>query len=618
MVIKAIKKHIHWVLCTIVLLGVIWCCYNQRDITATAIHLNVTHDSNHIEIDLYNAGDDHYCAFLPSYTEPKDAFLTVPSGQRFALGGIALYSGISCEQFNLSQPYELTKNGRATGTLTFYQAQNIATIYVETARGHMDYIHMDKTNSEDAAITVYTADGQVDFQDASSTLSGRGNSTWSLPKKPYSVTLSQSSSLLDMGKSAQWVLLANGYDETHLRNKIIYDFANDVSTNHMISPDCTYVEVYFNGEYGGLYLLCPKIDPESEALPLESDDYYFELTAAERTGNLPTAFNISSTASLDVLFPVNVSEEKLDYLKEYIGAFQAALFSENGVDPETGRRWDEYIDIDSWARKYLLEEVFSNFDGGKASQFFFLDASDGKIYAGHCWDYDLTLGKYWGTTWNTPYSLLAQRDWHDDTSWYHALCQKDAFMARVIEIYESEYRPLLQHYLEEEIPAEASCVEVAVSSEYLRWQSSLYTDISWEESVADMYDYYKQHIIFLDSLWLDKENYRTITLKTSEIENICVPWNSLCDALPQPSDLGSSGYWYDAETGLPFDASQPVTEDMVLVASKTSDDNQSALSKLLDARYLIVLASVAVLGLLMVSMMIIEILHRKGRRHANE
>ena len=611
------KKYIYCILCTVVLLGILWFCHLQHDTTGNAIKLCIPHDSDHIEINLYNAGDGQYCAFIPSYAELEYVFLAVSPRQRFALDGITLYNGISCGQFKFAHTYELTKNGKPAGTLTFYQSPNIATMYIETASGHMGYIHTNKKNEEDASITLYTVDGRVNFQDGFSKLGGRGNTTWSLAKKPYEVTLSHSTSLLDMAASNKWVLLANGYDETHLRNKIIYNFADAVSTNYTLSPDCTYVETYFNGEFGGLYLLCQEINADTDELALEAEDYYFEFISAVYFSNIPTAFNICSTRAVDVKFPDNVSEEHLDHLKEYIFSFQNALFSEHGIDPKSGRRWDEYIDVDSLARKYLIDEAFSNFDGGKASQFFFLDDSEQKIYAGHCWDYDLTLGKYWATTWNTPYSLLAQRNWFNDTSWYYALCQQDAFMERVAAIYEAEFRPLLQHYLEEVIPAEASAIEGAVFSEYLRWPA-LYAELSWETSVSDMETYLREHIAFLDSLWLDNEDYCIITLQTSELENICVPRNTVCDALPQPSDLGSSGSWYDAGTGLPFDASQPITEDMVLVAIKTSDTAQSVLSKLLDARYLIVLASVAVLGLLMVSMMIIDILHRKGRRHSNE
>lgn len=604
--------------CTTILLGVIWLCLFQNDRTVNCITFNVEHNSGSTEINMYNAGGDHYCVFLPSYVNPEHVLISVPSNQKFALDGITLYDGMHCGHFELAQIYALTKKGRQAGTLTFYQTPNIATMYIETASGNMNYIHADKTNQEDASIRLYSADGQSDFCDESGILSGRGNSTWSLVKKPYTISLSQCSSLLSMDASMHWVLLANGYDETHLRNKIIYDFADAVSEKYTLAPDCAYVETYFNGEYGGLYLLCQKLDPNSTALPLDTNDFYIELTASERTENTLTAFDICSTQSVNLLYPDTVTEDRLEYLKDYIFQFQNALFSENGMDPASCRGWDAYIDLDSWARKYLIDEVFSNFDGGKASQFFLMDDSEQKLYAGHCWDYDLTLGKNWATEWSTPYSIMAQRNWYNDTSWYYALCHQDLFMERVVEIYESEFRPLLQYYMEEVIPTEASSIKSAVFSEYLRYPS-LYAEISWEESVEIMENYLKQHIAFLDSLWLDNEEYCTITLQTSEIQNICVPKNTICDALPQPSDLGSSGQWYEYQTNLPFDASQVIVEDIVLIAVKASnggsEGSQSIFSKLLQSRYLFVLASIAVLGVLFVYMTIIDILHRKGYAH---
>ena len=41
---------------------------------------------------------------------------------------------------------------------------------------------------------------------------GRGNSTWSQPKKPYRLKLDKKTDLLGMGKSKHWVLLANYLD----------------------------------------------------------------------------------------------------------------------------------------------------------------------------------------------------------------------------------------------------------------------------------------------------------------------------------------------------------------------------------------------------------------------
>ena len=49
---------------------------------------------------------------------------------------------------------------------------------------------------------------------------GRGNSTWQDSKHPFKFKLDEKADLLGMGRGKHWVLLANSYDETLLRNRL--------------------------------------------------------------------------------------------------------------------------------------------------------------------------------------------------------------------------------------------------------------------------------------------------------------------------------------------------------------------------------------------------------------
>jgi len=86
----------------------------------------------------------------------------------------------------------------------------------------------------------------------------RGNSTKGLAKKPYKLKLDSKANLFNLGgaKNKHWVLLANYLDESLMRNKLAYDYAAEVGLVHMKS---TWVDVVFNGEYAGVYQVCPHI-----------------------------------------------------------------------------------------------------------------------------------------------------------------------------------------------------------------------------------------------------------------------------------------------------------------------------------------------------------------------
>ena len=79
----------------------------------------------------------------------------------------------------------------------------------------------------------------------------RGNSTLGAAKKPFRIKFDSKQSLFGLEKSKDWVLLANYYDKSNLRNYLAYLTANKM-TNLGFQPSSIFVDVYFNGEYYGL------------------------------------------------------------------------------------------------------------------------------------------------------------------------------------------------------------------------------------------------------------------------------------------------------------------------------------------------------------------------------
>ncbi|MBE6608809.1 MAG: hypothetical protein E7633_09680 [Ruminococcaceae bacterium] len=90
----------------------------------------------------------------------------------------------------------------------------------------------------------------------------RGNSTYGNAdmkrknKWAYKVKLDTKADMLGMGESRHWYLLANWFDVTAMRNKLAYDLSGSLGMSYTQS---TWVRVYFNGEYRGLYSLVESI-----------------------------------------------------------------------------------------------------------------------------------------------------------------------------------------------------------------------------------------------------------------------------------------------------------------------------------------------------------------------
>ena len=60
-----------------------------------------------------------------------------------------------------------------------------------------------------------------------------------------------------MGKNKHWVLLANYYDNSLLRNKITYWLGSQL--NMPFTPKSEPVDVVMNGDYYGSYFLCEHV-----------------------------------------------------------------------------------------------------------------------------------------------------------------------------------------------------------------------------------------------------------------------------------------------------------------------------------------------------------------------
>ena len=86
---------------------------------------------------------------------------------------------------------------------------------------------------------------------------GRGNSTWTVSKKPYKIKLDKKADLFGMGKNKHWVLIANYYDNSLVRNRLTYYLGRKLGMEY--TPECVPVDVIMNHEYLGSYLLCEQI-----------------------------------------------------------------------------------------------------------------------------------------------------------------------------------------------------------------------------------------------------------------------------------------------------------------------------------------------------------------------
>jgi CotH kinase protein len=261
---------------------------------------------------------------------------------------------------------------------------------------------------------------------------GRGNSTWDIhPKKPYRLKLTDKQSLLGMPSSKDWVLLANYSDKTLLRNAAAFDLGTRM--DFPWTPRSMFVEVYLNDRYDGVYQLMENIKVAKDRVNMDelaetdvgadkiTGGYLLEVDFREDGQTMH-----SSIDDLPIVFqspeePVPAQEA---YIKGYINEFETVLHSSGFADPATG--YAAYIDVDSFVRWYLVNEVFRNVDANMWSSCWMYKPRGGKLFMGPLWDYDLAAG-------NANYAdAFKTEGWHiRNAQWFSRLFEDPAFVARV-------------------------------------------------------------------------------------------------------------------------------------------------------------------------------------------
>ena len=536
--------------------------------TAALFSVEVTSPAGYESIDCWESEEGEYFVFLPSFADPAKTSIRRNRGEEIVIDGQPLRDGMTCEPFQLNVPYALSWKGKES-TITFLQSENVPALYLDTRSGNMDYIHADKKNDESGYLCLYTSQGDVNYTGKASKIEGRGNSTWTREKKPYNITLSLPGDLLGMGTAQNWVLLANYYDATNLKNKIVLDYSQDVGLQY--TPQGKFVDLYLNGEYAGLYLLCERNEVHPQRVDLTApENFLLSTDYSERLQRQGKPY--VETDHLSPVFALRIRNSTVTEgtMKEIFQSAENAILSEDGVDPVTGKNWQDLIDLDSWARKYLVEEIFANVDGGRVSQFYYWNG--GKIYAGPVWDYDLTMGVSlpWDTFHYVPEMFYANRPGEDGAAWFCALYQKQEFYDRVTELYQEEFQPLLAEFIETEITQYTAEIAASADMNAIRWAAG-----DFSAAVENLQEYLSKRMDFLDAVWTRNEEYCTVRVHRENEVPLCYavrPGTQMTE-LPETVNMSEAVYtgtWYLAGTGEPFDAKQPIYEDTDVYFRKAS------------------------------------------------
>ena len=326
--------------------------------------------------------------YISSVTDLIASFKS--NGYKVTVKGIEQESGISVHDFSSPVIYRVTdKDGNATDYKVTVLYSGLPLVFVDTPNSVA--ITSKEVWTEGTAIKIVNPDGSIAYEGTAS-FRGRGNSTWSYPKKPYAIKLDKKATILGMPKHKRWVLLANWMDRTLMRNKVAFELGK--CTQMAYIPRGEYVEVVLNGKHLGNYLLCEQIkvdenrvniaeiDAESEDVTggylLELDTYYDEAYKFKSSvKNFPYMFKDPDEDISDAMF---------NYLQSYVNTLEDNLY--NSFD---AGQWKEYMGLDSFVDYWFAVELTCNSESAHPKSIYMHKDQGGKLCAGPMWDYD------WGT-----------------------------------------------------------------------------------------------------------------------------------------------------------------------------------------------------------------------------
>ena len=295
-----------------------------------------------------------------------------------------------------------------------------------------------------ANISVSRCDDKYLLNNCLADVKIRGNGSAEYDKKPFRIKFSEKQMMLGLNddlKAKSWVLINEYNDRTRMHNVCAYYISNYLF-NHdgLYSTDMRFVEVYINGKYNGLYLLCEQQQVNKARINvyeapkdytgvdigyfIEMDTYYYkedesQTFAIDYQYNLVYAngktckkskFQNNYTIKSDIY-----SSEQNEFIKKVIQNIFFIMYDSLNNNHNNGyytlddnydlitdksiksskEAIERVVDLRSYVDMFIIQDLAQNIDIGWSSFFMAFDASEKgshKLIFEAPWDFDWAMG----------------------------------------------------------------------------------------------------------------------------------------------------------------------------------------------------------------------------------
>ena len=288
--------------------------------------------------------------------------------------------------------------------------------------------------------------------------------------------------ILGFPEEEDWILSGPYSDKTMVRNVLAYHLAREAGA---YSSRTKFIELIINDSYQGIYVFMEKIKRDKNRVDIanlkeediEGDEltggYVFKIDkGAADWFSQYQLWNNPDFLSFQFVSPNRntIQSQQRNYIRSYVDSFEMAL---RNVDFQIdGKRYDEFIDLESFADHFILKELAKDVDAYRISSYYYKkkDSNGGKIYAGPAWDFNIAFGNIDYCEGADKSGWMYYRNCGPIPFWWFRLIDDQKFR-NVLKCRWNELKegPFSLESINEFIDAQVEILEPAVDRNFEKW-----------------------------------------------------------------------------------------------------------------------------------------------------
>lgn len=368
--------------------------------------------------------------------------------------------------------------------------RDVPFLYLENYEADaLNYVNDVNGNLASCTITSFDEKGNIDVIEPRCLFYGRGNDSFLVDKKGYTVKLPTARAIADMEASTEYNLIPGYRDKCLFTYVFTRDLYKDIKSD--FAHDYRLINLYVDGQYQGLYFLTEKVDISDTAFNLRNlnietkkvnSRYLNEFGMTEEGGeginaqrayyNIPrnpqditggyilemdqeaipikkARFRTKAGIMMSCKSNPYLSKEELIYIEELWQDLEDAAKAQDGKN-DKGIYYADYIDMESFADQWIMYDVAME-KSMLDSVYYYKDSdfvSDGKIHAVFHWDVEHAyVHTDVDRSWNMRHVEAGEEGQESLFTW---LYMHDDFKKQVRLEWEKKIRPALTKTFDDE------------------------------------------------------------------------------------------------------------------------------------------------------------------------